>query len=175
MNEPAATSLRAATAGDRPAIVDLCKRSLVATYGGFMDPEKMRPWVEGREVETYVDQTWPHMTVAVRGETVVGVVALDREVIDLVWVRDELRGQGIGAHLMDAAERALAAGHDEAELECFAPNVGGLRFYRARGYREVRRYWEQASGVDKVVLRKPLARPVTLERVERPAAREGWR
>ena len=53
-------------------------------------------------------------------------------------------------------ELELGADHDEAELECFAPNLASLIFYRAHGYAEVRRYYEAASGIDKVVLRKTL-------------------
>ena len=146
--------LRPATRTDRQAIVALCKRSLVDTYDSFMDPERMRPWVEGDEVERYVEQTWRRTTLAMQGEVLAGLVALEDEVIDLVWVRDELRGQGIGSLLMETAERELAGRYEEAELECFAPNVASLAFYHSRGYREVRRYFEPASALDKIVLRK---------------------
>ena len=47
------------------AIVDLCKRSLVTTYAGFMTREKMHSWIEGTEVAEYVARMWPHMTVAI--------------------------------------------------------------------------------------------------------------
>ncbi len=93
---------------------------------------------------------------AIRNDRVVGVVALDDPVIDLIWVKDGLRGQGIGSSLMDHAEQTLGADHDDAELECFSPNLASLTFYRSRGYAEVRRYYEAASGIDKVVLRKTL-------------------
>ena len=159
MQEPDAdrVRLRPATAADEPAIVDICKTSIATTYGVFMDPERMRPWVEGREVEEYVARMWPGMTVAVRDDQVLGVVALDGQVIDLLWIRGDLRGQGIGSVLMDQAEATLAAQHDVAELECFAPNYAGIAFYEARGYAAVRTYYEAASGVDKVVMTKPLA------------------
>ena len=146
--------LRPATEADQPAIVDICKTSIATTYGVFMDPDLMRPWVEGREVEEYVGRVWPHMTVAVSNEQVLGVVALDRHVIDLLWIRADLRGQGIGSALMDQAESMLAAHHDLVELECFAPNHESIAFYEARGYIAVRTYHEAASGVDKVVMTK---------------------
>ena len=116
----------------------------------------MRPWVEGREVEEYVARMWPHMTVAVNDRQVVGVVALDNHVIDLLWIRADLRGRGIGSLLMDRAESILATHHDVAELECFAPNHMSLAFYEARDYTVVRSYYEAASGVDKVVMSKAL-------------------
>jgi ribosomal protein S18 acetylase RimI-like enzyme len=148
--------LRAATAADAGSVVALCKASLTETYGAFMEPDKMRPWTDETEVEDYVARMWPRMTVAIRNDRVVGVVALDDPVIDLIWVKDGLRGQGIGSSLMDHAEQTLGADHDDAELECFAPNLASLTFYRSRGYAEVRRYYEAASGIDKVVLRKTL-------------------
>ena len=148
--------LRPATVTDQPAIVDVCKTSIATTYGVFMDPKRMRPWVEGREVEEYVARTWPHMTVAVDGRQVLGVVSLDRHVIDLLWIRADLRGRGIGSLLMDRAESILAARHDVAELECFAANHASIAFYEARDYTAVRTYYEAASGVDKVVMTKAL-------------------
>lgn len=157
--ETARVRLLPATLADTAAIVQLCKVSLPTTYGAFMEPERMRPWIEGSEVEDYVAGTWPRMTVAVLDHEVVGVVALDRAVIDLVWVTDARRRHGIGALLMQHAEATVATEHPEAELECFAPNRAGLAFYESRGYVELRRYFEAASGVDKVVFRKPLRVP----------------
>ena len=148
--------LRPATEADQPAIVDICKGSITKTYGVFMDPERMRPWLEGREVEEYVARMWSRMTLAVEDERVLGVVALDGAIIDLLWVRDDLRGQGVGSALMDRAECMLAATHKMAELECFAPNHGSIAFYEARGYTAVRTYHEAASGVDRIVMTKQL-------------------
>jgi ribosomal protein S18 acetylase RimI-like enzyme len=151
--------LRPATADDQHSIVDICKTSIATTYGVFMDRERMRPWVEGREVEEYVARMWPHMTVAAGDMQILGVVALDGHVIDLLWIRADVRGQGVGSLLMDRAESMLAADHDVAELECFAPNHASIAFYETRGYAAVRTYYEEASGVDKVVMTKRI-RPV---------------
>jgi ribosomal protein S18 acetylase RimI-like enzyme len=162
MPEPRAdhARLRSATEADRSAIVELCKTSIATTYGAFIEPERMRPWVEGQEVERYVERMWPRMTVAVNvdDEQLLGVVALDGHVIDLLWIRADLRGRGIGSVLMAQAESALAADHDVAELECFAPNRGSIAFYESLGYTAVRTYYEAASGVDRIVMTKPLSR-----------------
>lgn len=155
------TTLRSATETDQTAIINICKRSITTTYGVFMHAERMRPWVDGQEVEHYVARMWPHMTVAVAVNTdtheqLVGVVALDGHVIDLLWIRVDLRGQGIGSVLMNQAELMLAVDYPMAELECFAPNHSSLAFYAARGYRAVRTYYEAASGVDRIVMTKRL-------------------
>ena len=126
-----------------------------------MHAERMRPWVDGQEVENYVTRMWSRMTVAVtvdadNDEQLLGVVALDGHVIDLLWIRADLRGRGIGSVLMNQAELMLAVDYPVAELECFAPNHSGLAFYAARGYTTVRRYYEAASGVDRIVMTKQL-------------------
>ncbi len=156
-------ALRSATDTDQAAIVNICKTSMTTTYGVFMHPEQMRPWVDGQEVEDYVARMWPHMTVAVavdmdHDEQLLGVVALDGHVIDLLWIRADLRGQGIGSMLMNQAESMLAVDHPVAELECFALNHSSIAFYEARGYTTVRTYYEAASGVDRIVMTKPLGR-----------------
>ncbi len=154
---PRLAGLRPATDADQPAIVDICKTSITTTYGVFMNPERMRPWVNGQEVEDYVARMWPRMTVAVDDELLQGVVALDGQVIDLLWVRADLRGRGIGSVLMDQAESTLATNYEVAELECFAPNRASIAFYESRGYTAVRTYYEAASGVNRVVMTKPLS------------------
>ena len=150
--------LRPAIGADQPAIVNICKTSITTTYGAFMDPEQMRLWVEGHEVEDYVARMWSHMLLAMRKDQVLGMISLDGHVIDLVWVRADLRGQGLDSTLMDQAESMLVTHHDKVELEGFALNHASMFFYKARGYTVKRRYYEAASRVDKIVMTKPLAR-----------------
>ena len=59
--------------------------------------------------------------------------------------------------LAGQAESTLATDHDVAELECFAPNRASIAFYESRGYTTVRAYYEAASGVNRVVMTKPLS------------------
>ena len=158
---PGYLTVRSATETDQAAIINICKSSITTTYGVFMHAERMRPWVDGQEVEHYVARMWPRMTVAVAvntdtDEQLVGVVALDGHVIDLLWIQADRRGQGIGSVLMNEAELMLAVDHPVAELECFEPNHSSLAFYAARGYTAVRRYYEAASGVDRIVMTKQL-------------------
>ncbi|NHN48912.1 GNAT family N-acetyltransferase [Halostella sp. JP-L12] len=52
-----------------------------------------------------------------------------------LYVRPDARGAGVGAALLDAAERALAsAGADVVSLEALADNAAARRFYRREGY-----------------------------------------
>lgn len=85
-----------------------------------------------------------------------GVAAVDGNLIDLLWVRKDVRGEGVGGVLMDRIEAKLTSGNEFAEVECFEPNKRTVQFYEARGYGVVRRYQDEASGVGKVVMRKEL-------------------
>ena len=150
--------IRAARADDVPEMVRIQKDSLADTYGRFLDEEALEPWVQGEIVETYVAEAWPRSTVAEMLGEVVGLATIEGVRVDLLWVRADRRRQGVGGCLMDQAERQVGVRHAAVELECFVPNRDALRFYARRGYRAVRRYLEPLAGVEKAVLRKPLAR-----------------
>jgi GNAT superfamily N-acetyltransferase len=130
---------------------------MAATYGGFLDQEKMKPWVEGEATDNYVASMLANMLVAVDGDRIDGVVAIAGDTIDLVWVRIEKRGRGIGTALMAATENAIRRrGHPNARLEVFEPNRDAIRFYEARGWVRQDRYPDPMAGVDKVLMTKDL-------------------
>jgi ribosomal protein S18 acetylase RimI-like enzyme len=140
---------------------------MVATYGGFLDQEKMKPWVEGEATDNYVSSMLGDMLVAVDGDRIDGVVAIAGDTIDLVWVAIEKRGHGIGTALMAAAEDAIRRrGHTEARLEVFEPNRDAIRLYEARGWLRQDRYPDPMAGVDKVLMTKDLGE--LSDRIARP-------
>jgi ribosomal protein S18 acetylase RimI-like enzyme len=152
--------VRTARSGDFAAIVRICKSSMVATYGGFLDQEKMKPWVEGEATNNYVTSMLGDMLVAVDGDRIDGVVAIAGDTIDLVWVAIERRGRGIGTALMAAAENAIRRrGQPKARLEVFEPNRDAIRFYEARGWLRQDRYPDPMAGVDKVLMTRNLEEP----------------
>lgn len=145
--------IRAARESDLSEIVRIQKHSLPLAYG-FLDADALDPWLNGDLIERYVDEKWRQMIVAELSDGLVGFAALEGPLIDLLWVRDERRGQGIGSALMDWIEPRIATEHEMAELECFEPNHSAMRFYAKRGYQSTRRYLEPLAGVNKAVLRK---------------------
>lgn len=68
-------------------------------------------------------------------------------------------GRGVGARLVDAAERqARALGHTCLRLEIRADNTASLALFRGRGYREFGRHAAYYhDGMDALRLQKPLA------------------
>jgi ribosomal protein S18 acetylase RimI-like enzyme len=58
-----------------------------------------------------------------------------RGTVSNLYVKPERRGEGVGAALLDAAERELAeAGADHVALEALADNDRAREFYAERGY-----------------------------------------
>lgn len=77
--------------------------------------------------------------------------------IDLVWVRDDRRGAGLGAHLLLAAE-AVAAGRGCNRIFVSSFTFQAPRFYERHGYREIARIEDLlAIGAADVWFVKPLA------------------
>jgi GNAT superfamily N-acetyltransferase len=75
--------------------------------------------------------------LAERGPSrVVGMLVLDAEWIDQLYVDPDLTGGGIGAELIAVAKRERPAG---LRLWTFVSNVDAQRFYVRHGFREVER------------------------------------
>lgn len=148
--------IRAACEQDVLSIIAICKDSMMRTYGPFLGVEAMKPWVEGDLTDRYVTRGWPKMRVAEREAAVVGVAAVDSDLTDLLWVREDARGGGIGSLLMDDIEQDLARRHPFARVECFEPNTRAVEFYRRRGYETARRSEDPDAGVTKLEMAKKI-------------------
>ncbi len=75
--------------------------------------------------------------------------------VDLLWVDESLRGQGLGTQVMDAAEAEMAA-RGCAQVVLSSHSFQAPAFYERRGYREVCRVEGYPAGHAQVTLVKPL-------------------
>ena len=150
---------RPARESDTPQILKLFKDSLAQSYGGFIDMAHDNPWLHGTAADEYVARTLPNMTVAedVQG-AVVAFGVLRGNFVDVLWVRLERRGEGLGTQMMDEFEARIAKEHEAARLECFEPNTPAIEFYRRRGYSIERTYFVEDAGVNTAVMVKNLDR-----------------
>jgi GNAT superfamily N-acetyltransferase len=72
-----------------------------------------------------------------------------------LWVREDLRGQGLGARLLEAAEREAARrGCREMQLDTYAYQAPG--FYRRLGYEQIGDLPGWPSGSRRLFFRKAL-------------------
>jgi GNAT superfamily N-acetyltransferase len=68
--------------------------------------------------------------------TIVGMLVLEDEWIDQLYVEPDLTGQGIGARLLNLAKRERPQG---LRLWTFVSNLGAQRFYERHGFAELER------------------------------------
>ncbi|MHC4780976.1 MAG: GNAT family N-acetyltransferase [Planctomycetota bacterium] len=146
--------VRLAREPDIPRIIRICRESIVETYGSFIDAEKIEPWTRGDEVRKFVSGNREKMLVSEVDGEVLGVVSIDGDMIDLLWVKLEVRGRGLGTGLMEETERRIFSGFGVARVECFEPNTASIEFYGARGFSAVETVFDSESGVNKVLMEK---------------------
>ncbi len=147
--------IRQATKADFGAVIDLCKSTLAVTYGAFLTAEAMRPWSEGDVLDKYVPARLGSLLIAVDDGLVVGMVAVEDDLIGQLWVAPERRSQGIGKVLLAAAESMIRErGHTTLRVEVFEPNVGAVRFYERHGWAKQDTYREPSSGVNMIRMNK---------------------
>lgn len=114
---------------------------------------------------------WPesrHYVVAERAGRPCGYaglfVAADEATVQTVAVDPDVRGQAVGALLLDdLLAEAARRGAATTWLEVRADNVPALRLYQARGFERagVRRGYYEAGRVDAVVMRRRVPAPTT--------------
>ena len=78
--------IRSANKDDFHQIVDIWKKSAKYTYENFFDKHILQLWLKGDEIEKYIRRMISKMHVAVFENKVVGVIAIEMNEIDLIWV-----------------------------------------------------------------------------------------
>jgi len=102
--------------------VDALIRRLSAFNSQFAGDEQYRP------LAFFLRDVDGEMASGISGSTSWNWLA-----IELLWVRQDLRGQGYGGRLLDAAEQeAVRRGRDRALLDTMS--FQAPRFYQERGY-----------------------------------------
>lgn len=119
--------LRRATSSDAAAVADVFLASFHATYDfplAHADHE-VRAWVRDRLVPT--QETW----VAVDGDRVVAILALEPGWVNQLYVAPDRLGEGIGRRLLDLAKARQPGG---LTLWTFQVNDRARRFYERNGF-----------------------------------------
>ncbi|MFB6140383.1 MAG: GNAT family N-acetyltransferase [Halosimplex sp.] len=139
-------TVRTATRRDRPAIRDVARRSLQASYS--LDPEAIftavAEWYEEDRLERTLDDDRRPVLVATREAQVVGFaeteLAASGESATVLWLHVDpaYRGEGVGTALFERTrERLEAAGVDRIGARVLSDNADGNEFYRAQGFERV--------------------------------------
>jgi len=156
--------LRAAAAADGGALKAILYDTFESTWGPQVTAAAAQAFREQDRPSDYVARRGLRFLVAERAGELVGFVDWEDDFVNALHVRGAQARTGVGAHLMDRAEEAIArSGFGVARLETDTFNVRSQAFYAARGYREVDRFPDREwnSGLTTILLEKPLRKPVT--------------
>ncbi|WP_432250746.1 GNAT family N-acetyltransferase [Streptomyces sanyensis] len=120
--------VRRAVASDAAAVAEVWLRSFAAALPGVHrahTDDEARSWF--REVVVPGQETW----VATVDGLVVGMMVLDGEDLDQLYLDPAWQGQGIGGHLVHLAKKRRPAG---LALWTFQVNAPARRFYERHGF-----------------------------------------
>ena len=129
-------AIRRGGADDARAAADLYLRARAAALrtgsipAGVHDDDDVRGYFASHIVEDC--ELW----VAEDDGALAGILVLDGEFVDQLYVEPDLTGRGIGSALLAVAKRERPQG---LQLWAFQTNTGAQRFYERRGFVEVRR------------------------------------
>ncbi|TPM39946.1 GNAT family N-acetyltransferase [Mesorhizobium sp. B2-3-4] len=152
-------TVRAARQGDVGTLKQVLQETFEGTWLPHITQTSARRYVEADIGGRYVEESWPHFTVAEIDGDIAGLIHWRDDFIEAVHIRARHQGQGVGRRLLSQAEQAIrAAGFAQARLETDTFNERAQDVYRALGYVEKDRYpddeWD--SGFTTVLFVKPL-------------------
>ncbi|MFB8761173.1 GNAT family N-acetyltransferase [Nocardiopsis alba] len=120
--------LRRAEQSDALAVADVWRRSFATALPSVRrahDDAEVRSWFSHVVVPRY--ETW----VATSGDSVVGLLALDGEELDQLYLDPAWRGRGLGDRFIALAKRRRP---DGLTLWTFQVNEPARRFYERHGF-----------------------------------------
>lgn len=129
-------AIRRGGADDARAAADLYLRARAAALhagsipAGVHDDDDVRGYFASHIVKTC--ELW----VAEQDGALAGILVLDGDVVDQLYVEPGLTGRGIGSALLAVAKGERPQG---LQLWAFQTNTGARRFYERHGFVEVRR------------------------------------
>jgi GNAT superfamily N-acetyltransferase len=127
-------TLRPARPGDVPAVAAVWRTAWLDGHRGHV-PDAL---VEARGAAYFLarsEELIDHVTVAVDGADVLGVLIVVADELQQLVVSAAARGLGVGGLLLAEAERQVAEdGHEEVWLAVVPGNVVARRFYEGRGW-----------------------------------------
>ena len=149
--------IRAATAADVPAIVDIVDRAYRHYIARIGKPPG--PMLDDYAARVSEDAVW----VLQEGSAIAGILVLlsapEYLLLDNIAIAPERQGRGMGRRLLAFAEsEALRRGYREIRLYTHQTMIENQRLYASIGYEETGRGSE--AGYDRVFMRKPLRNPL---------------
>jgi [ribosomal protein S18]-alanine N-acetyltransferase len=139
--------LRQARETDVPELIELARESWLSGFAGTAPISFVNERLARQFEQDWYPRHWPAMTVAEEEGILLGVVQVEGDEINGLWVAPAAQGRGVGTDLLRHAEQQVkASGHSRAWLTCSGFNPRAAQFYLSRGYLEVGRTTKHRGG-----------------------------
>lgn len=131
-------TLRPAAIADVPVMQDVMRRSFLVGYGRFVPWKAVQHWVANDMGGQLVAYHWETFVVAEVAGHVVGLMQLQGDAVQELWVEPTYQRRGTGRKLLEHAEAlALKAGFLTLKTFVFAENLNALKFYLSQNWEPV--------------------------------------
>jgi GNAT superfamily N-acetyltransferase len=154
--EESGVEVREMDVGDLGAVQEVARITWAETYRGIIPEDELTSFVERAYSEESLEhrmETGVFLVAVVGGEVVGFADYFDPEPgksgeveLAAIYVLPEMQGRGVGTRLLEAGiGRFGSAG--SLTLRVARDNLGGRRFYEARGFRSIGEHvWRTADG-----------------------------
>lgn len=156
LNKP--LTLRAGLSSDVPGLISLLRRSWLVTWAPELPFEAVQVFAAHDPARAHAETMWQSFTIAEKSSELIGMIHVDKDVLEDLHVDPRVWGEGIGSRLLEEAERQIGRVHPVARLEVRAFNQRAINFYSRRGWTEAGRYpgTECGAPVENVAMTKIL-------------------
>jgi ribosomal protein S18 acetylase RimI-like enzyme len=155
VSQPLNITIRQATKADVEPLAEISNRTIRADYAPFLTASAVDQYIASGAVNNYLQQNIDQCAVILTDDQLVGCSIAIENRIDLLLIDHDFHRRGLGSRLLAHCEESLFKHHDRLTLESFEPNHKANNFYRKHGWGETSRYFDETSGVDKLVFHKP--------------------
>ena len=148
------SEIRAGIVSDIESLVVLSRATISECYRSFLGHAAVDAYIGSGAVDQYVRNNIDHCFVILVDGVVVGYSVCKDNLIDLMMVAHEFHGLELGTQLLRHTESELFQSYGELTLESFEGNKQANSFYLKNGWTNVKKYYDEASGFNKLVFRK---------------------
>jgi ribosomal protein S18 acetylase RimI-like enzyme len=151
---PMNTEIRPAMRADIDSLITLSRQTISACYRVFLSDQVVEEFIDSGSADEYIRENIQNCLVIVSEGNIVGYSVIKENLIDLMMIDHRFHHCGFGTQLLRHLEEKLSGTFDELVLESFEGNEQAHSFYRKNEWSEEKRFFDEISGVNKIVFRK---------------------
>lgn len=146
--------LRKAKEQETAFLQEFARSVIDRNYRAFLGNEAVDFFIGSGASDQYIAENIGDTTLAVLGDEVVGMCVCKDDLIDLMMVRNDRQGQGIGSTFIDMVGKELLKRYPSIRVECFEKNTGANRFYVKNGWIVEKSLFDEELGDNRIYYRK---------------------